>query len=37
VFQLKLDSFCDLNKERIQEMVLINSLKHSKTYIRFNL
>jgi hypothetical protein len=37
VFQLNLDSFCDLNKEWIHGMVLINSLKHSKTYIRFNL
>jgi hypothetical protein len=37
VFQLNLDFFCDLNKEWIYEMILINSLKHSKTYIKFNL
>jgi hypothetical protein len=37
VFQLNLDSFCDLCNEWIYGMVLINSLKHSKTYIRFNL
>jgi hypothetical protein len=37
VFQLNLNSFCDLCDEWIHEMVLINSLKHSKTYIRFNL
>jgi hypothetical protein len=37
VFQLNLDSFCDLCNERIHGMALINSLKHSKIYIRFNL
>jgi hypothetical protein len=37
VFQLNLDSFCDLCNEWIYEMILINSLKHSKTYIIFNL
>jgi hypothetical protein len=37
VFQLNLDSFCNLCNEWIHEMVLINYLKHSKTYIRFNL
>jgi hypothetical protein len=37
VFQLNLDSFCDLYGEWIHWMVLINSLKHSKSYIRFNL
>jgi hypothetical protein len=37
VFQLNLDSFCDLYMEWIHEMVLINSLKHSKTHIRVNL
>jgi hypothetical protein len=37
VFQLKLDSFYDLNKEWINGMILINSLKHNKTYIRFKL
>jgi hypothetical protein len=35
VFQLDLDSFCDLINERIHEMLLINSLKRSKTYLRF--
>jgi hypothetical protein len=37
VFQLNLDSFCDLCNEWIHGMILINSLKHGKTYIRFNL
>jgi hypothetical protein len=37
MFQLNLDSFCDLWHERIYGMVLINSLKHNKTYIRLNL
>jgi hypothetical protein len=37
VFQLNLDSFCDLCNERIHGMVLINSLKHSKTCVRYNL
>jgi hypothetical protein len=31
VFQLNLDFFCDLNKELIHGIVLINSLKYSKT------
>jgi hypothetical protein len=35
VFQLNLDSFRDLINEWIHEMVLINSLKCSKTYLRF--
>jgi hypothetical protein len=35
MFQLNLNSFCNLCNERIHGMVLINSLKHSKTYIRF--
>jgi hypothetical protein len=35
VFQLNLDSFYDLINEWIYGMVLINSLKRSKTYIRF--
>jgi hypothetical protein len=34
VFQLNLDSFCDLINEWIHVMVLINSLKRSKTYLR---
>jgi hypothetical protein len=37
VFQLNLDSFCDLNNEWIHRMILINSLKRSKTYLRFEL
>jgi hypothetical protein len=37
MFQLNLDSFYDLNKEWIHGMILINFLKHSKTYIKFNL
>jgi hypothetical protein len=37
VFQLNLDSFYDLCNEWIHGMILINSLKHGKTYIRFNL
>jgi hypothetical protein len=35
VFQLNLHSFCDLNEEWIYEIVLINSLKRNKTYLRF--
>jgi hypothetical protein len=35
VFQLDLDSFCDLINELIHEMLLINYLKCSKTYLRF--
>jgi hypothetical protein len=35
VFQLDLDSFCDLINEWIHRMLLINSLKRSKTYLRF--
>jgi hypothetical protein len=35
VFQLDLDSFCDLIDEWIHEILLINSLKRSKTYLRF--
>jgi hypothetical protein len=35
VFQLDLDSFCDLINEWIHGMLLINSLKRSKTYLRF--
>jgi hypothetical protein len=35
VFQLNLDSFYDVINEWIYGMVLINSLKRSKTYIRF--
>jgi hypothetical protein len=35
VFQLDLNSFCDLINEWIHEMLLINSLKRSKTYLRF--
>jgi hypothetical protein len=35
MFQLNLDSFCDLINEWIYGMVLINSLKCSKTYLRF--
>jgi hypothetical protein len=34
MFQLNLDFFCDLINERIYRMVLINSLKRSKTYLR---
>jgi hypothetical protein len=34
---IKFGLLCDLNKEWILGMVLINSLKHSKTYIRFYL
>jgi hypothetical protein len=37
VFQLDLDSFCDLINEWIHGMLLINSLKRSKTYLRFKL
>jgi hypothetical protein len=37
VFQLNLDSFCDLSNEWIHGMILINSLKYSKKYIRFDL
>jgi hypothetical protein len=35
VFQLNLDSFCDLINEWIHGMVLINCLKRSKVYLRF--
>jgi hypothetical protein len=35
VFQLNLDSFCDLINEWIPGMVLINYLKNSKIYLRF--
>jgi hypothetical protein len=35
VFQLDLDSFCDLINEWIHEMLLINSLQRSQTYLRF--
>jgi hypothetical protein len=35
VFQLDLDSFCYLINEWIHEMLLTNSLKRSKTYLRF--
>jgi hypothetical protein len=35
VFQLDLDSFCDLINAWIHGMLLINSLKHSKTYLSF--
>jgi hypothetical protein len=35
VFQLNFDSFCDLVNKWIHEMVLINSLKRNKTYLRF--
>jgi hypothetical protein len=35
VFQLDLDSFCDLINEWIHGMLLINYLKRSKTYLRF--
>jgi hypothetical protein len=34
VFQLNLDSFCDLINEWIHEIVLINYLKRSKTYLK---
>jgi hypothetical protein len=35
VFQLDLDSFYNLINEWIHVMLLINSLKRSKTYLRF--
>jgi hypothetical protein len=35
VFQLNLDSFFNLINEWIHGMALINSLKRSKTYLRF--
>jgi hypothetical protein len=35
MFQLDLDSFCDLINEWIHGMALINSLKCSKTYLKF--
>jgi hypothetical protein len=35
VFQLNLNSFCDLYTEWIHWMLLINYLKRSKAYLRF--
>jgi hypothetical protein len=35
MFQLDLDSFCDLINEWIHGMLLINYLKRSKIYLRF--
>jgi hypothetical protein len=35
VFQLNLDSFCDLINEWIHGMILINSLKCSKICLKF--
>jgi hypothetical protein len=35
MFQLDLDSFCDLINEWIHGMLLINSLKRNKICLRF--